>query len=227
MKHLLVIFLSVLGGGIGVEEAYRLFQQKNYKQSLLAYKNILPQYTEAAQQIKFNIAQNYVEIDSIEVAMAYYHQAMEGKENGIRAKAWNNIGQLSVGNNQKEAMMAFKKALQENPNDEKARYNYELLLRLNPQIANEEENEEEQQNPEPEQDNEKEQKNVDYYKKKFDYYGHQDTESQPTIKNYDSIPLERAIELLEQMKANEMKFLQQIRKTAAEKNGDNKQKSEW
>lgn len=227
MKHFLFILLTILGGGINIEEAYRLFQQKNYKQSLLAYKNALPKYTDASQQIKFNIAQNYVEIDSIEMAMAYYHQAMEGKENIIRAKAWNNIGQLLVTSNQKEAMIAFKKALQENPTDEKARYNYELLLRLNPQVAKNDSTEEEQQNPNPNQEEDKEQKNVDYYKKKFDFYGHQDTESEPTLKNYDSIPLDRAVELLEAMKEHEMKFLQQLRKSAVEKNGDSKQKSEW
>ncbi len=225
MKTFLLIFLSILGGGIGVEEAYRLFQQKNYAQSLIAYKNALPKYTDAGQKIKFNIAQNYVEIDSIEVAMAYYHQAMEGKENAIRAKAWNNIGQLSAATNQKEAIAAFKKALQENPNDEKARYNYELLLRLNPQVAQSDSTQEQDENPTP--DKEREQKNADYFQKKFDYYGHQDTESQPTIKNYDSIPLDRAVELLEAMKEHEMKFLQQLRKSAAEKNNDKKQKSEW
>lgn len=218
-----------------MEEAGRLYYNGKFQESITLYRNLLATPSDETQSIQFNIAQCYTQVDSIETAMYYFHLATEKGKPEVKSQAWNNLGiMLAAQNNTKEALQSFYNALKNNPQNDNARFNYELLKRqMKPE--NKQENEEDEDNTPPdnsppnnnEENDNPDGKSVEYWKQKFNYYRPDDTESGSIQRNYDSIPMDRAIELLEQMKNKEIEFIQQLRKSAAQENRKSGNKSEW
>lgn len=225
IPRLAFLFLLLIGGGSTTfEMAEQLYRSKKYPEALQAYKTLLDKHQEEMPQIRYNIAQCYMHLDSTEAAINFLLQVSgTNAEASLKSSSLNYLGFLYIKKEKKrEALSFFQKALKENPNNEEARYNYELLKK---QIGDEEEEKPEEETPPPpsnEDDN-----TANDWRKKFDYYLPPDnSEGLPTLHNYDSMPIDKALELLENMKQEEVKFLQQLRKSARNEATSHNQ-SEW
>jgi tetratricopeptide (TPR) repeat protein len=200
--------LFLLPNSAKFSEAGALFQAQKYTESLALYKKLLAQYPAQSAEIKFNMAQIYMAIDSNHAAMGLLLQVLEGGDKKTKSLAGTQLGTLFVHSGKKrDALPYFLQALETNPYNEIARYNYELLKK---QLKDEPEEEAAPPQEEPEEEN-----STLNWKKKFDYYLPPDnSEGLPTLHQYDSIPMPQAMEMLEKMKQEEVRFLQQLRKSA-------------
>jgi Ca-activated chloride channel homolog len=222
LKNLLSIFLlSIFSFGNTLENATLLFKNQKYVAAISEYKNSLEAYPKQAQQIKYNLGQSYLAADSLEDALSIFHQAAEGNDNVLRGMALNEIGILQIRlSKSDEALNSFQKALIADPENENARYNYELLARRT-QKEDKEKPKQEDNSPQDES-NDGGAKSLTYWKDKMHFKKPPPTENGPSTEVTDTIPVEEAIRLLENMKNNEVKYLQQLRKSSSEKTkGDN------
>lgn len=222
MKYTLTIFLlSIFSFGNPLENATLLFKNQKYTDAILEYKKSLEAYPKQAQKIKYNLGQSYLAADSLEDALSVFHQAAEGTDNVLRGMALNEIGILQIRlSKSEEALNSFQKALIADPENENARYNYELLRKR----TQKDEKEKPKQEDDPQQDesNDGGAKSLTYWKDKMHFKKPPPTENSPSTEISDSIPIEEALRLLENMKENEVKYLQQLRKSSSEKvKGDN------
>ncbi|MFN0202487.1 MAG: tetratricopeptide repeat protein [Bacteroidia bacterium] len=227
-----ILLTSIFTLSLGLDEAAAFFQQKKYKKALEMYEKALVAYPKKAQAIHYNMGICYQLMDSTEKAANLFHQVLEGEDSALRAAALNHLGIRNAEKNKLEdALAAFHKALLLNPNNRQARYNYELLLKRLPKQdqtppqpkENPKEQEEEDENV---SDNQSKTKTVEYWEEKLNINKPQTNENQPNKPFSDSIPMEKAIQLLEQMKKDEMKYLQQLRKSMSEEHRG-KNQSQW
>jgi tetratricopeptide (TPR) repeat protein len=80
--------------------------------------------------IKFNLAQFYLAQDSGLVAKKIYQEIAKRLAAEPKSICYNNLGYLEgQAGNEEVAINYFRKALLENPSNDYARFNYELLVR--------------------------------------------------------------------------------------------------
>lgn len=226
MKGLTVIFiflLSFLPVSSGFETAQSLFNQKKYGEAAAAYKSLMTKYPDRTEEIQFNLAQCYLKVDSPQLALSLLHNLDKAESPDIRSAAFNTLGFLVMKEDKKmEALDYFRKALEVNPENEAARYNLEFILK---KLGAEKKEETPEREEEEEEDDEMSAKD---YRDKFNYYlPPKSAEGLPTLHHYDSIPIEKAMELLENLKEEEVKFLQQLKKVPKENQGVNQNTPQW
>ncbi|MBX7240254.1 MAG: tetratricopeptide repeat protein [Bacteroidia bacterium] len=216
-----IVLLAFLPTTQGFEKANELYYQKKYPEAISAYKKLMEKYPEDAAELQFNLAQCYLKIDSGEVALSLLHNAEKTENPVTKGKVFNSIGYLLIQKDKKkDAIEQFRKALEADPSNETARYNYELLLK---QLKNQPEEEKE-----PEEEEEDDSMSAREYRDKFNFYSNTvNTEGLPTLHQYDSIPIDKAKEMLEALKSEEIKFLQQLRKSRKDPDNKKGQNSEW
>ena len=81
--------------------------------------------------LSYNTAQAFSRLQSIDSALIYYRQSLHTENPLLASQAANNIGLLHV--EQREYLLAasdFRQALIYDPENEIARYNYELVMKL-------------------------------------------------------------------------------------------------
>lgn len=219
------LFLLLIGGvTVSFEAADALYKEKKYPQALAYYKDLLVSHSAKAVEIRYNIAQCYMQMDSIAAAERFLIQVGESEgDKKLKSIALNYLGFLYIKKEKKkDALAFFRRALKENPQNEEARYNFELLKK---QIVEDDDPKEEEPPLPPD---EEENNSANDWRKKFNYYLPPDnSEGLPTIHHYDSIPMSKAIELLENMKNEEIKFLQQLRKFSSKSENSTKNQSQW
>ena len=218
-----LFLLVVLPVSSNYKEANELYNQKKYAEAIILYKQLMEKYPDNAELIQFNLAQCYLKMDSTGTALTFLHNAAKTQNKETQSTALNTIGYLILQNDKKrEALEYFRKALEANPQNETARYNYELLLK---QLGTQKDDSETP--PEPEED-EDDPTSAQEWRKKFNFYlPPPNSEGLPTIHHYDSIPIEKAKELLEALRAEEVKFLQQLRKSRKTPDKEKGSISEW
>jgi len=116
------------------------FAEGKYIESIQYYKEAIYKYPKMSQSIHYNIGQCYEALDSIEQAFSFYRQGLSSSEPKVSSLSYNPIGVLHVREGRyEEALRDFRKSLQYNPDNEEARFNYELLRkRLKPEEPEEE-----------------------------------------------------------------------------------------
>ncbi len=201
-----------------LDQASRLFEQQAYPASIETYQEALKIYPEERPAILFNIAQAYWQMDSVSLALHNFHRALKPQLPQLAAHASNNIGVILVGQQQfQQALSAFKDALIYDETNEAARFNYELLLRRLQSSSN---------NPPPNDDqpdssaNDRQQNPPQTNRRSNTSSSRSWFRRSPNSENagaimMDTIPIARAQQLLEEMRKNELKFLQQLRKIPA------------
>lgn len=136
MKSLALIsllFVSVVLLAIGsgpASQASAKHEEGNYRGALELYQMALKEYPDQHWPIKYNMAQCYVALDSNSLARRDYANARSKIDKELNSLAHNNEGVLLVETTAKEmALEQFKEALKNNPENEEARYNYELYIK--------------------------------------------------------------------------------------------------
>jgi len=111
------------------------------------------------ESVLLNLANSLFQLQDTASARNYYNSVVnEGAQNHSRSIAYQQLGLIDYsGKKYKEALGQFKNSLKNDPGNEEARYNYELLKKL---IKEQEENQEQQ--------NEENQENQDQQQQKQD-----------------------------------------------------------
>ena len=92
-------------------------------------------------------------------AQTSYNEALNTSEDKLRAKALYNLGNISFKNNKlEEALALYRKALELDPSDDEARYNYEYIKyqKSPPEEKNNDDNSEKEQDENKEKEKEEE-----------------------------------------------------------------------
>jgi tetratricopeptide (TPR) repeat protein len=138
MKFLFGLFLvlTVLTDGLkkasrinnAVAEARTYYQQGHFKQAASLYEFLADSLHVTDVQLKLNLAHADFQTGDLTGARKIYSALLDNKDLEIQSVALNQLGLIFFEkNNPEKALYHFKKALIQNPLNETARYNYELL----------------------------------------------------------------------------------------------------
>jgi len=98
-------------------------------------------------------------LENYDNAQTSYNEALNTAEDKLRAKALYNLGNISFKNNKlEEALALYRKALELDPSDDEARYNYEYIKyqKSPPEEENNDDNSEKEQDENKEKEKEEE-----------------------------------------------------------------------
>ncbi|MEM7374660.1 MAG: tetratricopeptide repeat protein [Bacteroidota bacterium] len=243
---LLVFLLSFLGNEGSLETAFRLFETERYQESMRYFRLAAREYPAQSASIYYNMAQCMSRMDSSERALEYYHLSIRRGENQLSSLAYNNIGILLLENVLlKEALESFRQSIIQDPNNEIARYNFELLKR---QLENKPKEEEKKEDPNQQQDSPKDPEGTDdpappkqfqsspptlpvgEYKELIERLRRRNrtnsSDDHSLPESLDTISLIQAEKILENMRNEDVQFLQQLRKSPVSPNKKNG-KPDW
>ncbi|MEL6675647.1 MAG: tetratricopeptide repeat protein [Bacteroidota bacterium] len=221
---LTILLMLGFGSSDGpLDRARQLFSEQKYEQSLAAYWEAYENYPNKVEEIRFNLGQCYLRMDSLDQALDMFLQVLTPLYPEIASQASNNIGVIRLERQApKEALASFRDALVFNPKNETARYNYELLRRrlgvLNPppkeQQPEEEDTPPDAGNPPPLPDQ------VDLpgsvrrllaeIRRRRNQQRREDDKGVPVS---DTLSLQEALLFMRHLRMNETQFLQQLRKS--------------
>lgn len=113
-----------------IEEAERYYAETEFEESVRQHLLLMDDFELNSEEVKFNLALSYQNNGQEADAQKTYGEMLNAPHGTLPSFAANQIGVLQ-GKEKKyeEALQAFKTALLKNPNNEIARYNYELLSR--------------------------------------------------------------------------------------------------
>jgi hypothetical protein len=147
MKSLfsLILVISLLSGGLRtisrINEyaaiAADAYHREDYVEAITAYEYLLDDLEVQDDQLRLNLGHAYFRAGQLQQAQQSYTLLANHSSNHIRAVALLQLGNIAVqGNKYKQALAYFRQSLIASPDNEAARYNYELVkkyLQLNPE----------------------------------------------------------------------------------------------
>ncbi|MEM6346489.1 MAG: tetratricopeptide repeat protein [Bacteroidota bacterium] len=207
-----ILMLFSLSGEDGVlSQAEIAYAKGAYTESVQLYRQALRQYPEKSTQIRFNIAQCYAMMDSTLDAIQNYEQATRSADAELASNAFNNLGEISAKQeNLEKAKDQFMRALNRNPDNSNARYNYELALRL--LEAARPDNPEPEEQPQEEAPPQTQQDLPDYIQQAINLFPQQQRFPGDEKRAMDTISLSLARTKLEAMRREDKQFVQQLKR---------------
>lgn len=192
---IILLLSSWIFVGVNWEDAKIEFEKKNYQKASYLFKNYALENPDYAGFLFHQAGLAELLRDSLKEAQWLFNQSLIIDNNVWKSSSYNYLGYINAKMKKDEDALNFwKLALNENPNNEHARYNYELCLRR--KIINNL-----PKNPKNDEKNSsKKQKSRSNHSDKGDK-----TEMQ-------SMGLEEVENILEAMENQEKKFIQQLRK---------------
>lgn len=132
------------------EEAQEAYTSGNYTEASRLYLTLMDTYNEDSEEIRLNYAHSLHKIGQPKEADATYRSlAANARDKNIRSAAYQQLGIGAVQNqNLRDAVTYFKQSLKSQPENESARYNYELAKKRLQQQQEEQEQEQPEQ-PDP------------------------------------------------------------------------------
>lgn len=104
------------------------YQERNYQKALEAYQNISNSSLFAEPEARLNLAHAYFQLKQLNNARQYYIRLSKVRNNILSSRAYNQLGMLeTIDKDTLSALRYFKESLRQNPDNQKAQYNYELL----------------------------------------------------------------------------------------------------
>lgn len=144
-----------------IKEASRSYAEANYEKSVEDHLKLAADFGVRTPNATFNLALSYHYNGQLEEAQRTYQSLQSNSDKMIASFAANQNGILLAQQNQyQEALTAFKFALIKQPENEQARYNYELLSRWleeNPDREQEQDDQGESQDDQQEQQDQQDQ----------------------------------------------------------------------
>jgi tetratricopeptide (TPR) repeat protein len=184
-------------------EASAAFVQKKYSLSVEKYQNLSNISFNLEPEARLNLAHAYFFTNDTTKALNEYRRLLKISDEPISSSALTQFGVINTMlGDSATALMIFKKALQQNPENKAARYNYELLRKKMPKPTppknnQNQDNQAEEQNPNNGGETEKTEEKQE------------DLDSQTPEK----MSKEKALQILDAMKTNELQYSQQRKKT--------------
>jgi len=204
---LIIGFLFVASSLNDARKANEAFKNGDYELAVQLYRQAIDQNPDNSR-LYFNLGNALAEAGNTEEAMEVYEKFKSMTEvNDQQALADYNKGKLlSEQENFDEAISHFREALRKNPDDEDARFNYELAQRMKQQ--QEQQQQEQQQDSQSDQDDsdgeEEEQENDQNQQQNPNQQPQnqdqpQDQEQRPEPSNMSEEEAENILDALEQL----------------------------
>ena len=143
----LLLILSLLGDGLkkasrinnSVEEANTFYRAGHYQKAISIYKYLADSLGVKDEQLSLNLAHAQYLATDINKAKKTYLQLVKSKDRNRQSVAFTQLGLIYFKqNNPERALYTLKKALIQNPLNDIARYNFELIqkyLETNPPLS--------------------------------------------------------------------------------------------
>ena len=131
-----------------IDLAGESYAKAEYEQSITNHQVLIDEFGYASPELDYNLGLSNQYAEKVDEAVGYYDKASIASNKMLASFAFNQGGVL-LGNKKEyePALSKFKSALIQDPNNEVARHNYELLARW---LQRDEERKNEDQNkPEP------------------------------------------------------------------------------
>lgn len=214
----LLVLLTLLSLGFPLQqsplrEAHRLYQAGQYQASVKAYLLSLRAYPDQGALIRFNLAQAYLRMDSLDQALRLFQRLTNAQQPEMASQAANNAAVIQVRQGRyPEALRGFRRALIFDDGNETARYNFELLSKRMQPPPQDSLPPDQQSPPEapsrPEIDEETFRNIIEQLQRNHTLGA--DDRGRPV--GNDTISLDEARRLLERLEQQDMQFIQQLRK---------------
>ena len=166
----IIIILSFFSFCLSQDKGLEYYQNQEYEEAKNYYENIIIKSGENVEAHFGSGASSYQKGDW-ELAKQSFQETLKSPDKNLRSKAFYNLGNTFYKNNKtEEAISLYRKALELNPNDKEARFNYEYLKyqKKPPEDDNKEKDKQEQEQKDEEQeqkDEEQEQKDEEQEQK--------------------------------------------------------------
>lgn len=166
MKYGLVFLalVSWIGGINDIATVNRLktqaksaLEQQNYAQAATYYTKLVDSLRVDDEAIRLNLAHALLLSGDTAQSQLRYSQLTSSEAPALKSVAYQQLGVLASGQKKyPEALAALKESLKANPNNEDARYDYELVKKLLEQQQEQEQQNQEDQKPKDQQEESKE-----------------------------------------------------------------------
>ena len=161
-KIVIILLLILLNFVLSQDKGLDYYNNQEFKAAREYYESIL-QKSNSNSEAQLGRGSSSFQLGDFTTAKDAFEESLESGDNSIKSKALYNLGNILYKNeNSEDALSFYRKALELNPNDKEAKFNYELLrYRPDPQEEdqkNEDKNKQDQdQQQEQDQDQQQEQ----------------------------------------------------------------------
>ncbi|MFL0681684.1 MAG: hypothetical protein ACJLTB_00440 [Algoriphagus aquaeductus] len=131
-----------------IQTAEKSYAEARYEDAIRDHQLLIDEFQYGSFALDFDLGLSNHYAGKTDEAMAFYDQATQSKDKNLASFSFNQAG-IILGNKKEyqAALSKFQSALIQNPLNEQARYNYELLARW---LKRDEERKQQEQNkPEP------------------------------------------------------------------------------
>ncbi|MCX7638008.1 MAG: tetratricopeptide repeat protein [Cyclobacteriaceae bacterium] len=230
--------------------ATQAYTSGNYAEAAKHYHYLLDSLGVAEEEILLNLAHSYFQLNEYEKAKQVYAAVAAVGKKPLQSVAHQQLGVIANREGKfQDALQHFREALKANPENEDARYNYELLKRKlkdqnNPQQNQQQQNNEQQQNQQQQKkqsDNQQsdKQKQQEQQKQSQQQQGKEQEKQEQEGKDNNrdekqnqqlqggqerktKIDPQKAKEILESMRNQEIQYLQQKKRKGTKPRDKNK-----
>lgn len=109
-------------------EAKAAYQSGDYQKAISSYRYLVDSLNVSEEAVKMNLANAYFNLGDTVNATSFYQQLIRSTDAQTRSNAFQQLGVLSNRSGDfQEALTNFKESLKANPQNEEARYNYEMV----------------------------------------------------------------------------------------------------
>lgn len=164
-----LITMLLFSGLIADDSGLKNYKENKFEEAKVYYEQILAaRKNDAAASLGLGASQ--YQLGDVSNAAKSFEEALKTDKSDIQDRAYYNLGNVLYNQQQiKESVAFYRKALESNPNDDDAKFNYELAKYFAQQ--QDEENQEEQNDQQDQQDQKDDNSNKD---------NNQDNDSQDT-----------------------------------------------
>lgn len=149
----LLIFVIISTCLFGDDEGLNNYKNKKFEEAKIYYEQVIAN-TEENSAAVLGLGASQYQLGDIPTAAKSFEEALKSEDKEIQEKAYYNLGNAIYDQQRPQESIAFyRKALELNPNDDDAKFNYELakyLVQEQQQDQNQE-NQDDQQNSQDQQ----------------------------------------------------------------------------
>ena len=182
------------------------FTQKKYELAVEKYQNLSDISFNLEPEARLNLAHAYFYTNDTTKALNQYKRLLKVNDERILSTALIQIGVIdTMLGDSTTAIIIFKEALNKNPDNKIARYNYELLRKKMP--------------PQPPQNNQNQNNHSEEQNPNNGGETQKTEEKQEELSSQtpEKMSKEKALQILEAMKTNELQYSQQRKKASKKK----------
>jgi hypothetical protein len=145
------------------KEAEQAYKNGDYATAVAHYQTLVDSLNVEDDNIRLNLAHSLIQAGDTISAQRNYSSLVRSNDKQVKSIAYQQMGIISSDQQKyEEALATFKEALKANPNNEEARYNYELVKELlKKQQEQEQQQDQQNQDQQEEQEQQEDQQNQD------------------------------------------------------------------